>query len=78
MGWLDAAPCYCDLGDTEDLRAMRYRQWVNASIPADEWDLIRKALQRGQLTGSHRFVEEIAAKAGKRIELRGQGRPRKK
>jgi len=38
--------------------------------------MIRGAVQRGQLTGSMRFVEEVATKIGKRIELRGQGRPK--
>jgi len=37
--------------------------------------LIREALQRGQLTGSTRFIDEIEAAMGLRIELRGQGRP---
>ena len=76
MGWLDTDPCYSGLGDSDSLRGMRYKQWVEESIPDNEWDLIRKALQRGQLTGSGRFVEEIESKVGKRIETRGQGRPK--
>jgi hypothetical protein len=39
--------------------------------------LIREALQRGQLTGSERFVDEIDRKLGVRVERRGQGRPAK-
>ncbi len=38
---------------------------------------IRRAIQRGQLTGTDKFVEGIEAKVGKRVEFRGQGRPKK-
>jgi hypothetical protein len=43
-----------------------------------EWSRIRQAVQRGQLTGSVSFVDEVAQKIKRRIELRGQGRPTKK
>jgi len=39
--------------------------------------LIRQSLQRGQLTGSSRFVDEIEKKIARRVEFRGQGRPSK-
>jgi putative transposase len=38
---------------------------------------ISLALQRGQLTGSRRFVDEIAKKMERRVEFRGPGRPQK-
>jgi len=38
---------------------------------------IRNTSRRGQLTGAQRFVEEIAARDGRRIAVRGQGRPRR-
>ncbi|SFJ33285.1 putative transposase, partial [Pseudomonas argentinensis] len=47
------------------------------AVPSSEIDLIRAALQRGQLTGSARFVDEIERIQGQRVELRGQGRPRR-
>ncbi|MEN6431477.1 MAG: hypothetical protein ABFD06_01100 [Smithella sp.] len=47
------------------------------SIPEGEWELMRKSLQRGQLTGSNRFIDEIETKINHRIEFRGQGRHRK-
>ena len=75
--WLDSDPVYRSLGRTARQRARRYHDFVTAAIPHDEWRLIRDAIQRGQLTGSDRFIEAIAAKMGKRIERRGQGRPRK-
>jgi hypothetical protein len=36
-----------------------YRDFVYSAIPVGEWDLIREALQRGQLTGSQRFVDRV-------------------
>lgn len=46
---------------------------MRGSIPKGEWELVRKAVQRGQLTGSDRFAEEVSKKIGRRIEFRGQG-----
>jgi putative transposase len=40
-----------------------------------EWDTIREAVQRGQLTGGKSFIDEIQDKTGRRIEFRGPGRP---
>ena len=76
--WLDLDPCYKSLGSTDKEREKRYKQFVKGSIPDGEWALIREALQRGQLTGSNRFIEEVERKIGRRIECRGQGRPRKR
>lgn len=39
---------------------------------------LRAAIQREQLTGGESFIEEVAARTGRRIENRGQGRPRNK
>jgi len=75
--WLDADPYYLGLSDDHEERAERYKSWVNNSIPEGEWKLIRQSLQRGQLTGSTRFVDEIEHKINRRVEYRGQGRPRK-
>jgi putative transposase len=77
MDWLDPDPCYVGLGRSGRARAARYRTWVRQSVPEGEWTLIRQAVQRGQLTGSARFVDAMEEKLGRRIEYRGQGRPRK-
>jgi putative transposase len=61
-----------------DVRQKKYEQWVKSSIPHGEWTIIRQALQRGQLTGSIKFVDEIVQKLNLRVEFRGQGRPCKK
>ncbi len=76
--WLDVDPYYKSLGKTEKEREERYEKFVKESGLRGEWELIREAVQRGQLTGSNRFIEEIAKKIGRRIERRGQGRPKKK
>jgi putative transposase len=73
--WLDHDPCYSALGNTETERRAHYRSFLHAAIPAGEWELIREAVQRGQLTGSARFTEEVAAILGRRVERRGRGRP---
>ena len=77
FGWLDIDPCFEGLGNSDEERAMRYREFVQSAIPAGEWELIREALQQGQLTGTKRFSDEIEAIIGRRIENRKQGRPRK-
>jgi putative transposase len=75
--WLDEDPCYAGLAKSRKKREELYAAWVKDSIPEGEWELIRKSLQRGQLTGSNRFIDEIETKINHRIEFRGQGRPRK-
>ncbi len=73
--WLDIDPCFEGLGESPKLRARRYAEFVRSAIPAGEWEMIRSALQRGQLTGNERFVDEVAAIIGRRIEHRQPGRP---
>ena len=75
--WLDDDPCYLALADSPEERAVRYEAWLAETIPADEVEHISLALQRGQLTGSSRFVDEIAQKIDRRVEFRGPGRPRR-
>ncbi|MDH1011702.1 transposase [Pseudomonas nicosulfuronedens] len=74
--WLDVDPCFDALGGSDEERHERYRGFLNQAASDGEAQLIREALQRGQLTGNARFVEEIERIAGVRIERRGQGRPR--
>jgi putative transposase len=74
--WLDSDPCFQTLGQTAQERCRRYGEFVNQAIPVAGLKLIREALQRGQLTGSSRFVDEIEQIIGLRIKCHGQGRPR--
>src|SRR5689334_3607068 len=75
--WLDFDPCYLALGKTEGERRQRYREFLRTAIPEGEWSFIREAVQRGQLTGTDRFVAQVEAILGKRIENRSRGRPSK-
>jgi putative transposase len=75
--WLDTDPCYAALGSSANERARRYREFVRSAIPEQEWTLIREALQRGQLTGGERFIDQVEIMINRRIEKRKRGRPRK-
>jgi len=59
FSWPDIDPCYLGLGISDSDRAERYREFVRSAIPVGEWELIREALQRGQLTGNNRFANEV-------------------
>lgn len=76
VAWLDEDPGYLGLGATRPERQARYAQWVAAGIPDGEWDTIRRAIQRGQLTGDEPFVDTVAQRTGRRLVPRGPGRPR--
>jgi len=74
--WLVVDACFSILGDTTLKRRENYKVFVKQSVSSDETRIIREALQRGLLTGTARFIEEVERIAGVRIERRGQGRPR--
>ncbi len=75
--WLDFDPQYLAMGDSAEDRRQRYREFLAETVSEAEREDIRKAVQRGQLTGGASFIDEIEARLNRRIELRGQGRPRK-
>ena len=54
---------------------MRYISFVEGESSVDKDDLIHQALNRNQLTGNQKFIDEIEGRLGRRIELRGRGRP---
>ncbi|MBI4377745.1 MAG: transposase [Nitrospinae bacterium] len=76
LDWLDLDPFYVELGKTKKEREEKYKKWMRETVPDGEWEIIRQVVQRGQLTGSNRFIEEVSKRTGKRIEFRGQGRPK--
>ena len=78
QNWLDLDEFYLGLAEDEAKRRKLYRQWLRDSLPATELKLIREAAASGHPTASGSFVEEIEKKIGRRLELRGPGRPRKK
>jgi putative transposase len=73
--WLDIDPVYAALGDSPAARASGYRRFVSKNIEENEIGLIRRALQRNQLTGSDAFVQAISRMVKRRISTQGQGRP---
>ncbi len=76
--WLDFDSFYMGLANTDKKRALSYKKLLQGTIPEYEIKLIREATQRGQLTANSRFANEISDKLGRRIELRGPGRPKKR
>ncbi|AXJ04707.1 transposase [Pseudomonas fluorescens] len=73
--WLDKDPCFLQLGPTDAIRHERYKSFIEGATPSNELQLIRAALQRGQLTGDTRFVDEIEKFTGRRVHFRVRGRP---
>jgi putative transposase len=76
--WLDSDPFYLSLGKSTAKRAEKYAARLSETIPESELRLIRETPQRGQLTANEKFVRKISEKLGRRLEIRGPGRPRKK
>lgn len=75
--WIDKSPGFEALGLTHSDRLARYSEFMEQATPASELQLIRQALQRGQLTGSPRFTNEIENITGIRVSQRPRGRPEK-
>ncbi|MHB1399030.1 MAG: transposase [Trichloromonadaceae bacterium] len=75
--WLDDDPLYLELGKTEAERRQKYSVFLKEPISDQEKEVILGAVRRGQLTGGSGFVEEIEIRLNRRVDLRGQGRPRK-
>lgn len=71
-------PTYWAIGDSSTERQKAYADYVLATVPEYETQLIRDALQRQQLTGGDRFRAEVERKLGIRISNNKQGRPKKK
>ena len=75
--WIDSDPAYIGLSDDKAERMRHYKNYINRDIPEAEKLMISGALQRGQLTGTSRFIDEVEQRIGIRIKSRGQGRPKK-
>jgi putative transposase len=75
--WLDVDPALADLASTNEQRFEVYRRLVGTPVTEQELELIRRALQRNQLTGSECFTESISNEFGIEVSTKRQGRPRK-
>ena len=74
---VDKDACYLSLGDTQEQRIARYKQWVESDVSEQEIKSIREAMQHGHPTGSQFFTESIEKKLGVRLSLNKPGRPKK-
>jgi len=75
--WLDDDICYLALSEDIEERQQRYIDYVNKGSPENERQFICHSLQRGQLTGTDRFIKEVEQRLDIRIENRAPGRPKK-
>lgn len=75
--WLDLHTRYLALGDDKTSRQQHYRAYASSAISSAEWDFIRDAVRRSQLTGDTQFIDQVESIVGRRIEHRKQGRPEK-
>lgn len=74
---IDLDPLYMELGNNDKERQRNYQKLFKESIPIEEWDLIRKAVNKGGVFGSSRFKEKIERLLGRNFDIRDRGRPRK-
>lgn len=68
--WLDAEPSFDALGPTQNIRRQRYKALVEEGISDQDLKLIRHSVQRGQMTGTGRFVSEVKEIIRRREENR--------
>jgi len=68
---------YLALRSNKNERQAAYAVYVLGTVPDNELKLIRESLQRGQVTGSERFREEISSRFVIRLSNKGPGRPKK-
>ena len=72
---LDIDPVYTDLASTDQERRRRYLAFLKEGVSMSEKQFIDESVNRNQLTGNRRFVDEIEQRIGLRVERRGRGRP---
>lgn len=75
--WVDSDPTYLGISKEKGKRMKLYEAYIKQDQREEEKTLIRGALQRGQLTGTKRFYDEVEQRIGIRVEQRTQGRPKK-
>ena len=75
---LDPDPLYIDLGKDDNERQKNYQKWFKESIPPQEWDSIRRAVNKGGVFGSSYFKERMEKLLGRRLDVRDRGRPKTK
>ncbi len=77
-GWLDVDPCFSSLAKNVKACQEACKRFALAASDAKrEHAFIAAAVERNQLTGTQRFIDEVECRTGVRIEHRAQGRPKK-
>ena len=77
---LDADPCYLGLGDTDKQRQQKYRDFVQRCVRVhnEEWENIRKSIQRNWAYGNSGFQLEMTRVLGRTFDLKKVGRKPKR
>lgn len=73
---VDFDSAYLHLGQTPHERATRYDGYLHSAVSWEEWETIRQAVFRSDVTGSDQFKRYIAAQLGCSLARRPRGRPR--
>ena len=66
---------YINTGSFHGLDGSDYEAYICANVNPEETKLLAEAVNRNQLTGTSKFVDQIEGITGRRYEQRGQGRP---
>ena len=75
---VDADPAFMGLASIDSQRRERYKQFVEDSYTAEEHQFIQAAVERNQLTGSARFIDEVESRTGSVSNTEaGEGRRKK-
>lgn len=74
---VDLHPSYLAMGDSAQERQQAYAEYVHGTVPDEEIQFIRDALQRGQLTGCEDFRAALEKQLNIRISNKKPGRPKK-
>lgn len=77
LKWLDFDPLYLGLGKSVAERQIEYKKWFSASNFEDEWNQIRKSVQRNWAYGNDFFKQEMENISGRRFEIKKVGRKSK-
>ncbi len=75
--WLDESPVPAERVISTGFDSKAYSRFLHDPSYADKEKVIRLATQRNKLIGGERFIDEVERRTGRRVEMRGQGRPRK-
>lgn len=75
---LDPDEDFLSLGDTLEDRLFPFRKYTEMEIEPGIEEMIRTRARRRQFIGDNDYADEIERLTGRRILLRGPGRPRRK